>query len=80
MWQNEIEVFGLKAYHNDDWHESDDDTMQIGDIYQKPKQAPVLKSQNEMGDVITNQDGDLQFEGGNFGDEGSAGRKQPSMC
>jgi hypothetical protein len=34
-----------------------------------------------MNNVITNENGDLEFEGGgNFGDEGGAGRKQPSMC
>jgi len=37
MWQNEIEVFGLKAYRDDEWHESDDEVMAIDDIYQKPK-------------------------------------------
>lgn len=80
MWQNEIETFGLKAYHNDEWHESDDEIMGIEDIYEKPKVVPVLKQENEMGQVVANENGDLQFEGGNFGDEGSAGRKQPSFC
>ena len=80
MWQNEIEIFGLKAYHNDEWHESDDEVMGIEDIHEKPKNAPVLQKENEMGAVTTNDNGDLQFEGGNFGDEAGAGRKQPGLC
>jgi len=33
-----------------------------------------------MAQVVTNDNGDLEFEGGNFGDEGGAGRKQPGLC
>ena len=80
MWQNEIETFGLRSYHEDEWHESDDEVMAIGDIYQKPKKAAVLKPENEMNHVVTNDNGDLEFEGGNFGDEGGANKKQPTMC
>ena len=39
-WENEIETFAIKAYHNDEWHESDDEIMNIQDIYQRPKNAP----------------------------------------
>lgn len=79
MWQNEIEIFGLKAYHNDDWHESDDEVMGIEDIYQKPKKKTTLKAENEMNRVVTTENGDLQFEGGNFGDEGGSDKRQPSI-
>jgi hypothetical protein len=33
-----------------------------------------------MNRVVTNDNGDLEFEGGNFGDEGGANKKQPTMC
>ena len=59
MWQNEIEIYGLKAYHEDDWHDSDNEIMNIQDIYQKPKNQPMLKKDNEMSRVYTDDNGDL---------------------
>ena len=75
MWENEIETFGLKGYHNDEWHESDDETMNIQDIYVKPK-IMTQPREGEMSRVTRNENGDLQFEGGFNDDNNSKDRKK----
>ena len=36
-WQNPTETNALRAFKNDDWHDSDDDIMEIRDIWDGPK-------------------------------------------
>jgi hypothetical protein len=35
----------------------------------------VLKKENEMNNVITNENGELEYEGGGFNDEGGVNKK-----
>jgi hypothetical protein len=36
-WPNPTETNALRAFKNDDWHDSDDDIMEIRDIWDGPK-------------------------------------------
>jgi len=35
-WQNPTEINALDCYQNDEWHDSDEETMAIRDIYTEP--------------------------------------------
>ena len=64
-WPNPTETNALKAYKRDDWHESDDEIMNIRDIWDGPD---YRNSKNRKAD--DNQVSDEIYEGGYQNEDG----------
>ena len=59
-WPNPTETNALRGYKHDDWHESDDEIMDIRDIWN----GPSYKNRKYVRADKNSQISDEQYEGG----------------